>query len=283
MNKNKELTQQKVQDLIIDGADRDIIAKLAQLQGKKDLISLAKSFKAPEFPVTGNDLIAKGLKSGPELGQKLKDLKQKWKQSGYKATKDQLLGENFADGIKFVEPNFNSEWEEANRYPEFQKIGKQAWIELAKKGKAITIKSAKDINNTDAGDRNSFKSLDPNKQKRALAQLEKGTVELPIVAVYSDGYKELIGGNTRLTAMMARDGVARLWQFEVPDEVAELAENFADGKKKGKSRPGRVKRAGASCNGSVTSLRKKAKNASGEKAKMYHWCANMKSGRKKKS
>ena len=60
-----------------------------------------------------------------------------------------------------------------------------------------------------------------------------------------------------------------------------LEENFADGKVKGKSRPGRVKRAGASCNGSVTDLRKRAKNASGEKAKMYHWCANMKSGRKK--
>ena len=60
-----------------------------------------------------------------------------------------------------------------------------------------------------------------------------------------------------------------------------LEENFADGKVKGKSRPGRVKRAGASCNGSVTDLRRKAKNASGERAKMYHWCANMKSGRKK--
>ena len=58
-------------------------------------------------------------------------------------------------------------------------------------------------------------------------------------------------------------------------------ENFADGKKKGKSRPGRVKKSGASCNGSVTALRKRAKNASGEKAKMYHWCANMKSGKKK--
>jgi len=63
--------------------------------------------------------------------------------------------------------------------------------------------------------------------------------------------------------------------------LAELEENFADGKKKGKSRPGRVKRSGASCNGSVTELRKKAKNSSGERAKMYHWCANMKSGRKK--
>ena len=60
-----------------------------------------------------------------------------------------------------------------------------------------------------------------------------------------------------------------------------INENFADGKVKGKSRPGRVKRAGASCNGSVTDLRKRAKNASGEKAKMYHWCANMKSGKKK--
>ncbi len=57
-------------------------------------------------------------------------------------------------------------------------------------------------------------------------------------------------------------------------------ENFADGKKKGKSRPGRVKRAGASCKGSVTDLRAKAKKASGEKAKMYHWCANMKGGKK---
>ena len=57
-------------------------------------------------------------------------------------------------------------------------------------------------------------------------------------------------------------------------------ENFADGKKKAKADP-RVKKAGASCNGSVTSLRTKAKKYSGEKAKMYHWCANMKSGRKK--
>ena len=61
-----------------------------------------------------------------------------------------------------------------------------------------------------------------------------------------------------------------------------MQENFADGKKKGKSRPGRVKRSGASCKGSVTDLRKRAKKYSGERGRMYHWCANMKSGRKKK-
>ena len=59
-----------------------------------------------------------------------------------------------------------------------------------------------------------------------------------------------------------------------------LSENFQDGKVKGKSKPGRVKKAGASCKGSVASLRAKAKKHGGEKGKMYHWCANMKSGKK---
>ena len=68
----------------------------------------------------------------------------------------------------------------------------------------------------------------------------------------------------------------------VREEWEEFKENFADKKVKGKSRPGRVKRSGASCKGSVTSLRAKAKKYGGERGKMYHWCANMKSGRKKK-
>ena len=74
-------------------------------------------------------------------------------------------------------------------------------------------------------------------------------------------------------------------EFTVTPELAQQArvvkENFADGVVKGKSRPGRVKRSGASCNGSVTSLRDRAKHASGERKKMYQWCANMKGGRAK--
>lgn len=60
-----------------------------------------------------------------------------------------------------------------------------------------------------------------------------------------------------------------------------VEENFADGKVKGKSRPGRVKRSGASCSGSVTDLRARAKKYGGERGRMYHWCANMKGGRRK--
>ena len=95
-----------------------------------------------------------------------------------------------------------------------------------------------------------------------------------------DSNNKIVNGHHRYTALQMLEykevQVARLpWTLE------QILENFADGKVKGKSRPGRVKRSGASCNGSVTALRKRAKNASGEKAKMYHWCANMKSGKKK--
>ena len=223
------------------------------------------------------------------------------------------------EGITYKIPNFNFEWEEAIRYPKFEKLGKQAWINIASKGKGVSIDSAKDISNTDANKPGSFKLLNKDKQKRTLLQLKSGTVEMPIIAVYPDGHKELLGGNTRLTALMYKNGKATVWMFDVPEDILEKVvddkivcdncgwewkikdggddlymchkcdhnntphalENFKDGKKKGKSKPGRVKKSGASCNGSVTDLRKKAKNASGEKAKMYHWCANMKGGKKK--
>jgi len=90
----------------------------------------------------------------------------------------------------------------------------------------------------------------------------------------------ILDGHHRTTRAWKANKPISVYLFR-DDQQNELDENFADGKVKGKSRPGRVKRAGASCNGSVTDLRARAKNASGEKAKMYHWCANMKSGRNK--
>jgi pterin-4a-carbinolamine dehydratase len=58
-----------------------------------------------------------------------------------------------------------------------------------------------------------------------------------------------------------------------------MHENFADGKNPG--RKGLAKRSGVNTKASVSSLRKTAKNSSGEKQRMAHWLANMKSGKKK--
>jgi hypothetical protein len=58
-----------------------------------------------------------------------------------------------------------------------------------------------------------------------------------------------------------------------------VAENFADGRNPG--RKGLAKRSGVNTKASVSSLRKTAKNSSGEKQRMAHWLANMKAGRAK--
>lgn len=58
-----------------------------------------------------------------------------------------------------------------------------------------------------------------------------------------------------------------------------IDENFADGKKPG--RRGLAKRMGVNCKQSISKLRSIAKNSTGERQRMAHWCANMKSGRNK--
>jgi hypothetical protein len=65
---------------------------------------------------------------------------------------------------------------------------------------------------------------------------------------------------------------------EVPDTWI-MNENFADGKKPG--RKGLAKRVGVNCKQSISKLRSIASNSSGERQRMAHWCANMKSGKNK--
>ena len=127
------------------------------------------------------------------------------------------------NSITYTNPNFDNEWDEAKRYKEFKNIGKDKWIDLAKKGKVVDYdkESVKKIKNTEAGDVKEFDKLHPEKQKRALQQISTGKVELPIVASYSDGWLELVGRNTRLTALMKATGKGKVWQFDVPDNLEE--------------------------------------------------------------
>jgi GNAT superfamily N-acetyltransferase len=73
------------------------------------------------------------------------------------------------------------------------------------------------------------------------------------------------------------DAGAGFWGKHRPEQ--NVWENFADGRNPG--RKGLAKRSGVNTKASVSSLRKTAKNSSGEKARMAHWLANMKAGRAK--
>ena len=89
-----------------------------------------------------------------------------------------------------------------------------------------------------------------------------------------DQFKELLErGKKGLAWKLVQDIVGVKLQGQ------EFDENFADGKKPG--RKGLAKRSGVNTKASVSSLRKTAKNSSGEKARMAHWLANMKAGRAK--
>jgi 8-oxo-dGTP pyrophosphatase MutT (NUDIX family) len=143
-------------------------------------------------------------------------------------------------------------------------------------------------------------ATDPELQKQMFAKLKQIPGVIPLWQEwgdYSEGQLSLSAiykdraARSKILSLAKQLGVEIDLEQPVSDNYVDrairgehegqIAENFADGKVKGKSRPGRVKRAGASCNGSVTDLRARAKRASGERARMYHWCANMKSGRKK--
>lgn len=69
----------------------EYVLELAAYFGRADIINELKSWKAPVFPVTGNDLISVGIKPGPEMGKTLSALEVKWKESDYQLSKEELL------------------------------------------------------------------------------------------------------------------------------------------------------------------------------------------------
>lgn len=50
-----------------------------------------RDWRVPEFPVRGKDLLDMGMEAGPEMGERLKFLRQEWQRSRYTKTKEDLL------------------------------------------------------------------------------------------------------------------------------------------------------------------------------------------------
>jgi hypothetical protein len=111
-----------------------------------------------------------------------------------------------------------------------------------------------------------------------LQYVKSGNYDPPVLLKLPTGIY-VIGGRTRLYAALALGVPANVKIISANDFQQGVAENFADGKNPG--RKGLSKRVGVNTKASVSSLRKTAKNSSGEKQRMAHWLANMKSGRAK--
>ena len=123
----------------------------------------------------------------------------------------QLIGEILHE-VKYSNPNFQHEWEEAERYSEFVKMGKKEWIKIANQGEPVSFNSIKDkLSNVDLD----FDSLEEPKKKRFIDAFDKGTVEMSIAVKFSDEDYDLLAGNTRLAGLVKQGVDPKIWIVDI--------------------------------------------------------------------
>jgi len=119
-----------------------------------------------------------------------------------------------ANKIRYIHPNFDSEWEEAERYPEFVEIGRLEWIKRGKAGYIVNYSQIKHmLGNVDLN----FDELHPTKKKFVLQYIKDGLIEHPIVVKFSDTDYDLVAGNTRLSGLVRYGHDPKLWVVDISD------------------------------------------------------------------
>ena len=118
--------------------------------------------------------------------------------------------------LKYTKPNFDYEWDEATRYPEFQELGYDNWMETAKEGYVTDYNSIKGmLGNVDLN----LDSLEPEKVQRVVNQLKTGIVEIPIVVKFNHRDYDLLAGNTRLASIVKGGGNPKLWVVDMSNDT----------------------------------------------------------------
>ena len=59
--------------------------------GKSAIVEHLTTVEVPQFPISGGDLLQRGMKPGPRIGAELDRLEQKWIKSGFKLDRNALL------------------------------------------------------------------------------------------------------------------------------------------------------------------------------------------------
>jgi len=128
--------------------------------------------------------------------------------------------------MKYSKPNFEHEWSEALRYREFEKMGKDKWLEKASKDfKISNFNSIKNIlNNVDLD----YDTLEDEKKKRFEKHFKEGEVEIPMVVKFGENDYDLLGGNTRLAGLIGKGINPKLWVVDMTKKKEEVKETGAD-------------------------------------------------------
>ena len=78
--------------MAVSGLNREWALELAALRGMDGFDrAVLSEWEVPVFPITGDDVIAMGVKQGPEVGKLLSSLKLYWAYNNYTPTRHDLL------------------------------------------------------------------------------------------------------------------------------------------------------------------------------------------------
>lgn len=79
------------QDLLVDGVPLQFVMELLHYSGRDDDTRRLEQWPVPKIPLTGRDLMAAGVAVGPEMGRLLRLAKEKWKESYYTMSQEELI------------------------------------------------------------------------------------------------------------------------------------------------------------------------------------------------
>ena len=79
------------QDFLVDGVSCSSVLELLHYCDRQGLATKLQQWQVPKFPVSGRDLLSAGFKTGPALGKMMRQLHEKWKESYFTLSKEELL------------------------------------------------------------------------------------------------------------------------------------------------------------------------------------------------
>lgn len=121
--------------------------------------------------------------------------------------------------MKYSKPNFENEWNEAVRYPEFKDMGKEKWLEIADQGEPESFSKIKDVlGNVDLD----FEGLEAPKKERFKQAFEKGIIEMPIAVKFGEDDYDLVAGNTRLSGLVKNGVDPKIWIVDISQPMKHL-------------------------------------------------------------
>eukprot|EP00049_Salpingoeca_infusionum_P007550 m.122727 g.122727 ORF g.122727 m.122727 type:complete len:485 (+) comp13741_c0_seq1:130-1584(+) len=90
-NRDTPITLEQGQDWLVEKVPLEFLVDLFKFQCNMEAVQTLQSWTVPAFPVAGKDLLKIGVPKGKHLGPMLLQLKNLWKASRFKLSKEELL------------------------------------------------------------------------------------------------------------------------------------------------------------------------------------------------